>query len=213
MSRKLVDYIREAAEYPEELYAQFNAMPGSPTWLLSTRVRRLDAIVEQLRKNAYAPAMKVFGSAAEDDGKIPDSIEVFIDTGSYKLGKQIAMPALGELIQISSKYSGLLHPYALVGGKLYTKDGSGNRWQKVSSPGNLIANGKRGLPLTLFNRNFTSIAYRGVSESQTPDSIMDYVKKVEASKNAMVTFQGYQVPAVLFEHYSEWEISLILGGH
>lgn len=212
MPRKLADYIKEA-EYPEELYTKFHAMPGSPTWLLSTRVRRLDAIIEQLRKNAYSPAIKLFGSAAEDDGKIPDNIDVFIDTGSFKLAKQIAVPALGELLQMSSTYRGLFRPYILLGGKLYSKNADSTKWEKVRSPTGLIKDGKRGLPLTLFSRNFFSIAYKAISETQEALTIMDYVGKIEASKNAMVTFQGYEVPAKLFEHYSEWEISLILGGH
>lgn len=212
MPGKLADYIREA-DYPEDLYTQFHAMPGSPTWLLSTRVKRLDLIVDKLRKNAYAPIMKIFGSAAEDDGKIPNDIDVFIDTRGFKLGKKLAMEALNELIQTSAAYRGLLHPYILVGNKLYTRDDDSTRWEKVTAPSALISAGKQGLPLTLFNKNFSSIAYRAIAESDAGPKIMDYVGKIEASRNATRMFYGYEVPAKLFEHYSEWEIALMLGGH
>lgn len=212
MAGKLADYIREA-DYPEDLYTTFHAMPGSPTWLLSTRVKRLDAIVDQLRKNAYAPAMKVFGSAAEDDGKIPNDIDVFIDTRGFKLGKKIAMEALSDLLRISSSYRGLLHPYILVGTKLYTRDDDSTKWEQVPSPNRFISDGKKGLPLTLFNKNFSSIAYRAIAEADAGPTIKDYVSKVEASRNATRMFCGCEVPAKLFEHYSEWEIALMLGGH
>lgn len=209
MPRKLADYIEEA-DYPENIYADLHAAPGSPTWLLYTRVRRLDSIVSKLRNNAYAPAMKLFGSAAEDDGKIPNDLDVFIDTREFKLDKQIAVSAFNEILEISNQYRGLLHPYVLINGKLYTRDDDGRRWVKATNPTAMIAAGKKGLPLTLFNKNFTSMTYRALSES---NSIMHYVKKVEESRSATRMFQGYELPARLFEHYSEWEIALMLGGH
>lgn len=212
MTKTLDQYIREA-EYPEHIYADLAALPGSPTWLLSTRVKRLDAIVAKLRTNAYAPVIKVFGSAAEDDGKIPNDLDIFIDTRGFKLGKQIAVPALNEILELSRQYRGLLHPYILVNGKLYTRDDDSYRWEKSDQPAPLVAAGKKGLPLTLFDKNFSSIAYRAISEDTAGSTIMDYVSKVEASRNATRSFCGYEVSTKLFEHYSEWEIALMLGGH
>jgi len=207
--KRFLDYIREA-EYPEELYAKFHDMPGSPTWLLSARVKKLDALIETLRKNAYAPAIKIFGSAADDDGKIPSAIDIFIDTSGYKLSKDVAGLALNEIMSLSSTYRGFLNPYLLINSKIYTKNNDSTKWVKIKSPSNLISNGKKGLPLTLFDRSFGTIAYRAISETPT---IMHYVNKIEESRNATRLFHGYEVPEKLFEHYTEWEIALILGGH
>jgi predicted nucleotidyltransferase len=212
MKKTLGEYIREA-DYPENIYADLAAKPGSPTWLLTTRIKRLDAIVAKLRDNAYAPVIKVFGSAAEDDGKIPNDIDIFIDTRGFKLGKKIAITAFNEILELSRQYRGLLHPYILINGKLYTKDNESQRWIKADRSGETAAVGKRGLPLTLFDKNFSSIAYRAISEDTAGSTIMDYVSKVEASRNATRSFCGYEISTKLFEHYSEWEIALMLGGY
>ncbi len=209
MKKTLSEYIKEA-EYPEHIYADLTALPGSPTWLLSTRVKRLDTIVSKLRTNAYAPIIKIFGSAAEDDGKIPNDLDIFIDTRGFKLGKQIAVSAFNDILELSRQYRGLLHPYILVNGKLYTRDDDSYKWIKADHPAALAAAGKKGLPLTLFDKNFSSIAYRAIAEGT---SILDYVNKIEQSRPKTRMFQGHELPATLFERYSEWEIALILGGH
>lgn len=210
MRKTLGEYIREA-DYPEHIYADLTALPGSPTWLLSTRVKRLDTIVSKLRGNAYAPVIKIFGSAAEDDGKIPNDLDIFIDTRGFKLGKQIAIAAFNEILELSRQYRGLLHPYILVNGKLYTRDDDSYKWVKVDQPAAFTAAGKKGLPLTLFDKNFSSIAYRAIAEDTS--SILDYVNRIEQSRPKTRIFQGHELPATLFEHYSEWEIALMIGGH
>lgn len=207
----LRDYIREA-DRTEDLMLRFKDMPGGPVSMISTRVRRLDAIVNDLRKNAFAPEIKLFGDAADDsEGALPSSIDVFVDYTKIPLGREIASNAMGELLAISRNYRGMLNPYILVKGKLYTKDDDSYKWIRAKDQQGLVSAGKQGLPLTLFDKNFTSVAYAGLSESTM--SIKGYINRAEERRGETVMYEGQLIPARLLRDHTPMEIAMILGGH
>jgi len=211
LAASIRDYIREA-DYPEELSSRYADMPGGPNWLIATRVKRLDSIISSLRANAYAPGMKVFGSAADEPDKLPNDIDVFIDTKNMVLDKGIASKALSEIIGLSRRYPGMLDPFVLHNGKLWTRDSESFKWIKAKNPKELASAGRRGIPLTLFDRNFTKLAHSALSEGSDA-GIRDWIKKVEVNRKRTVIFEGIEIPARMLDEFTPMEIAMILGGH
>jgi predicted nucleotidyltransferase len=200
------------AAYPDELLDKYKGWSKDPLQFLSATVRKLDGVVSELKKNAYAPEMKVFGSAANEPDKIPGDIDVFIDTKNITLDKAVMATALGELLRLCKKYYGLVDVFILDRKKvLWTRDSDANRWIKANSSNGLISVGKQGIPLTLFDKNYTILAHSHLSESK---SIKDWIGDVEAKKaSIMREFHGVQLPEKLFEEFTEMEIANMLGGH
>lgn len=205
------DYIREA-DSPEDLLSRYADMPGGPNWLISTRVKRLDSIIKSLRANAYAPEIRIFGSAANDDGKLPSDIDVFIDTKRFVLSREIGGKALSEMLAIARRYPGMLDPFVLHNGKLWTRDSESSKWIKAKNPKELATAGRSGVPLTLFDKNFTQIAHSALSESDR-FGINEWISKVEESRKSTVIFEGIEIPARMLEEYTPMQIAMILGGH
>lgn len=202
------DYIKEA-DYPEELSARYSNMPGGSTWLIATRVKRLDAIITALRSNAYAPEMKVFGSAAEEPDKLPNDIDIFIDTKHMVFDSAVFNKALSEILSIARRYPGMLDPFVLHNGKLWTRDSESSKWIKAKNPKDLAIAGRKGIPLTLFDRNFTQLAHSALSE----EGLRKWIRKAEDDRKATVIFEGVEIPARMLEEFTPMEIAMILGGH
>lgn len=206
----IMDYIREA-DSPVDLMLKHQGMPGGPLPMIAARVRRLDAIVSDLRKNAFAPGMKIFGDAAKDGGDLPSEIDAFIDYSKIPLDKNIASTAFTDLLRISSAYRHMLNPYVLLKKGLYTRDAESKRWVLVKDRVPVISAGRVGIPLTLFDKNFTTMAHAGLSESN--HGIKGYIERVEKDRNATVIFEGYEISARLARDHTPMEIAMILGGH
>lgn len=205
------DYIQEA-DRPEDLLIKHADMPGGPNWLISTRVKRLDSIIRMLENNAYAAEIKIFGSAANEPDKIPNDIDAFIDTKKMVLDRDLFGKALSELLAIARRYPGMFDPFVLHNGKLWTRDSESSRWIKASNSKDLTSAGRQGIPLTLFDRNFTQMAHAALSETRTAD-IREWISKVEKSRKATVIFEGVEIPARMLEEFTPMEIAMILGGH
>lgn len=210
IGKSIRDYIREA-DRPEDLATKYSDMPGGPNWLIATRVRRLDSIVDELRKNAFSPEIRIFGSAADASDGLPKDIDAFVDTSKIKLDKTIFKSAMTHLLDVSRKYYGMFDPFILHNGKLYTRNPESNNWVRANKQKEMVHSGKRGIPITLFDKNFSVIAHRALSEEGM--SLQDWIDKVEESKKDTVLFEGHEIPAWMAKKYTPFEIAMILGGH
>lgn len=161
-----LETVEEAAPVDTMLQTYANWPGGANKWI-TNKVTKLDRIVADLRKNPYAPEMKIFGEAATDNDEIPDEINVFIDTKNIQLDKPVAKEALADLIKISERFYNMVNPYVLIRGKVYMRDPRATKLVQAPQMAarQMTAAGKTGVPLTLFNRSFKSIAYAGMAES------------------------------------------------
>jgi hypothetical protein len=210
IGKSIRDYIREA-DRPEDLAARYSDMPGGSSWMISTRVKRLDSIIDELRKNAFSPEIKIFGSAAIEGDDLPKDIDAFIDTSRMRLDREIFNAATRHLLDISRKYYGMFDPFILHNGRLFTRNPESTGWVRSSKQKEMVHSGKRGIPITLFDKNFSTIAYRALSEEEL--SFKDWIAKVEESRRDTILFEGYQIPAWMAKRYTPLELAMILGGH
>ena len=210
IGKSIKDYITEA-DRPEELSAKYSEIPGGPTWLIATRVRRLDSIVDELRKSAFAPELKIFGSAADTIDKLPTDIDAFVDTVKIKLDRDIFNKAAQHLLEISKKYYGMFDPFILHNGKLFTRNPESTGWVRAEKQQDIVQSGKRGIPISLFDKTFSVIAHRALSEENM--TFQDWIAKVEESRRDTVLFEGYEIPAWMAKKYTPFELAMILGGH
>lgn len=201
----------EAASTVDQLLQRYSDMPGDPNTWIGNKVKKLDNIIAVLRKNAYAPELKIFGDAARQDDTVPDDISIFIDINKIRLDKAIMREALNEILELSARYRGVLLPYILVGNQLWTKNDDSTTWVKASKS-NVLTQGKQGLPITLFDRSFTTIGYAGVSESsKIKSSLLDWIEEVK--KPAQIMIDNQPISEHLVKQYSAIELAAILGGH
>lgn len=206
------NYIKEA-DYPEDLFVKYANVPRGPAWLISTRVRRLDGIINELKKNAFLPEIKIFGSAADSPDKLPNDIDVFVDTSKIKLDTHIFKQSAAHLLSISRHYKNMLDPFILHNGKLWTRNPDSTKWIKAKNNDSIIKSGKRGIPLTLFDKNFTVIAQKALSENKNNSQLKDIITKIENSKQPTVMFEGYEISEKMFKEFTPMQIAMILGGH
>ncbi len=201
----------EAASTVDQLLQRYGDMPGDPNTWVGNKVKKLDSIIAALRKNAYAPELKVFGDAARQDDTVPDDIAVFIDLNKIRLDKEIMRTALNEILGLSARYRGVLLPYILVGSQLWTKNEDSTTWVKASKS-DIVSQGRQGLPITLFDRSFTKIGYAGVSESSNlKSSVLGWIEEVK--KPAQIMVDNQLVSEHLVKQHSALELAAILGGH
>ena len=201
----------EAASTVDQLLQRYSDMPGDPNTWIGNKVKKLDNIISVLRKNAYAPELKIFGDAARQDDTVPDDIAIFIDLNKIRLDKQIMRTALNEILELSARYRGVLLPFILVGNQLWTKNEESTTWVKASKAG-VLSQGKQGLPITLFDRSFTKIGYAGVSESSPiKSSVLGWIEEVK--KPVQIMLDNQLISEQLVKQYSAVEIAAMLGGH
>jgi predicted nucleotidyltransferase len=203
--------VEEAASTVDQLLQRYDDMPGDANTWIGNKVKKLDTIIATLRKNAYAPELKIFGDAARQDDTIPDDISIFVDLNKIRLDKTIMRSALNEILELGAKYRGMLLPYILVGTQLWTKNDDSTIWVKASKT-NVLSQAKQGLPITLFDRNFTTIGYAGVSESSAiKSSVLGWIEEVK--KPAQIMIDNQPISEQLIKQYSAVELAAILGGH
>jgi predicted nucleotidyltransferase len=208
---KQPEQTEEAASTVDQLLQRYSDMPGDPNTWISNKVKKLDNIISVLRKNAYAPELKIFGDAARQDDTVPDDVAIFIDLNKIRLDKTIMRSALNEILELSAKYRGMLLPYILVGNQLWTKNDDSTTWVKASKS-DILSQGRQGLPITLFDRSFTKIGYAGVSESSPiKSSVLDWIEEVK--KPVQIMIDNQPISEHLVKQYSAIELAAILGGH
>lgn len=204
----------EASATVEQLLARYADMPGDANEWISNKVRILDNIVADLRKNAYAPEIKIFGSAAEQNNTIPDEFEIFIDLGKIPLSKEHMSAALNDILRLCRRKRGVLKPYILVDGAVWTNTADSSNWDKVTDKSNIVSNGRRGLPITLFDRIFANVAHAGIADlksTKVKESVLDWIATAHITPT--VIFDGQEIPVTLAEQYTPIQIAAMLGGH
>ena len=172
--------LEEAAPVDVMLHT-YEKWPGGANKWIANKVSKLDRLVADLRKNAYAPGMKIFGEASVDDDQIPDSINVFIDTKNIQLDKEVGKEALLDLVKISERFYNMFNPYIMLNGKVFMLNPRATKWVQAPQMAarQMSAAGRTGVPITMFNRSFTSIAYAGMAESleeanMSPTALVNY---------------------------------------
>lgn len=198
-----IEAVEEAAPVDQMLHTYANWPGGANKWI-TNKVTKLDRIIADLRKNAYAPEMKIFGEAAIDNDEIPDSINVFIDTKNIQLDKAVAKEALIDLIKISERFYNMVNPYVLMNGKMFMRDPRSTKFVQAPQMATrqMTAAGKTGVPLSLFQRSFKSIAYAGMAESleetnMSPSALLKHAQNPDVQQ-MRIGFEGELiVPGVL----------------
>ena len=131
--------------------------------IIEEQLRKLDTIMDEIRRDPAAPYIRVFGSAINEPDVIPGDIDVFLDLDSMPRSHSMAHAA-DRLLMLSVKGSyhgnyGLLDPFVLTrSGLLLTRShGYTQRtviWEKVRQPRTMMAQGRKGTPVPDFRRRF-----------------------------------------------------------
>lgn len=193
------EQVSEAATV-EDLLNRYKDWPGGANKWIANHAKKLDSVIANLKKSPYAPAIKIFGSAAEPNDLMPQDIDILIDSRGIDLGPDAAMQAAAHVMALASNYYGFLDPYLLAkDGKLWTRDDRAEKWIKAKNQNKILADGTHGIPLAMFDKNFTSLAYKGLAESRQDNPLKESIEQVYNTR--------------LKSKYSDYEIALMLGGH